>query len=56
MTYHQAEPVEITDPEFLVLLHGLYVLEYRNNDLWYDVHPVVQDLLRRRNLLSDPEG
>lgn len=51
-TYERAEPVEITDPEFLVLLHGLYVLEYRNDDLWYDVHPVVVDLLRRRNLLA----
>ncbi|WP_448571327.1 P-loop NTPase fold protein [Trichothermofontia sp.] len=51
-TYERAEPVEITDPEFLILLHGLYVLEYRNDDLWYDVHPVVVDLLRRRNLLA----
>ncbi|MGI0485118.1 P-loop NTPase fold protein [Pantanalinema rosaneae CENA516] len=51
-TYHQAEPTEITDQEFLVLLHGLYILEYRNDDLWYDVHPVVVELLRRRNLLT----
>jgi hypothetical protein len=51
-TYQQAEPTEITDQEFLVLLHGLYILEYRNDDLWYDVHPVVVELLRRRNLLS----
>ncbi|NJK28185.1 MAG: hypothetical protein HC925_06375 [Coleofasciculaceae cyanobacterium SM2_3_26] len=51
-TYHQAEPIEITDREFLVLLHGLYILEYRNDDLWYDVHPIVVELLRRRNLLQ----
>ncbi|MFM7450809.1 MAG: hypothetical protein ACKO24_19680 [Leptolyngbyaceae cyanobacterium] len=53
-TYHRAEPAEITDQEFLVLLHGLYILEYRNDDLWYDLHPIVVDLLQRRNLLEDP--
>lgn len=37
--------------KFLNLLHGEYILEYRNDDVWYDVHPVVADLLRRRGLL-----
>lgn len=55
-TYHQAEPQEIIDPEFLMLLHGLYILEYRNDDLWYDVHPIVVELLRRRNLLDPPSA
>lgn len=50
--YHQAEPASVTDSEFLVLLHGLYILEYRNDDLWYDVHPVVVELLRRKALLN----
>jgi hypothetical protein len=36
---------------FVKLLHGLMVLEYQNEDLWYDVHPIVVDLLRRRELI-----
>lgn len=52
ITYVNAEPKEIMDPEFLVLLHGLYILEYRNDDLWYDVNPVVVELLRRRKLIE----
>jgi energy-coupling factor transporter ATP-binding protein EcfA2 len=38
--------------EFLDLLHGLYVLEYLNDDLWYDVHPIVVDLLKRKHLIQ----
>jgi hypothetical protein len=26
-------------------------LEYRNGDLWYDVHPLMVDLRHRRGLL-----
>jgi len=37
---------------FVELLHGLMVLEYQNDDLWYDVHPIVVDLLRRNNLIE----
>lgn len=37
--------------KFLDLLHGVYILEYRNSDLWYDVHPIIADLLKRRGLL-----
>lgn len=51
-TYRNGEPEEVNDPEFLLLLHGLYVLEYRNSDLWYDVHPMLVELLQRRNLLD----
>lgn len=51
-TYRDAEPEEINDPEFLLLLHGLYVLEYRNDDVWYDVHPIVRELLKRRDLIT----
>ena len=50
--YHEAAPASVTDSEFLVLLYGLYILEYRNDDLWYDVHPVVVELLRRKQLLT----
>jgi hypothetical protein len=33
------------------LLHGLNVLEYRNSEVWYDVHPIVLDLLQRKGLI-----
>ena len=51
-TYRNAEPEEVNDPEFLLLLHGLYVLEYRNSDLWYNVHPMLEELLKRRKLIE----
>lgn len=37
---------------FVKLLHGLMVLEYENDDLWYNVHPIVIDLLRQRGLIE----
>jgi hypothetical protein len=52
--YHELTPKHEDDEgqqRFLDLLHGLYVLEYRNGDLWYDVHPMMVDLLHRRGLL-----
>lgn len=51
-TYKDFEPDDPKAPEFLDLLHGLYVLEYKNDDLWYDVHPIVADLLKRRGLIT----
>lgn len=50
-THRDGEPEEVNDPEFLLLLHGLYVLEYRNGDVWYALHPLVEDLLRRKELI-----
>ena len=48
--YNTLKPVE--GEEFVKLLHGLMVLEYENDALWYDVHPLVQDLLRREGLIE----
>ncbi|MEM8640995.1 MAG: ATP-binding protein [Cyanobacteria bacterium P01_G01_bin.54] len=44
------EPTEndVDHQKFLNLLHGLYILEYENDDVWYDVHPIVVDLLNRK--------
>jgi len=53
--YTNFAPPDARDPQFLALLHGLYVLEYENDDLWYDLHPLVTDLLRRRKRLP-PAG
>ncbi len=50
-TYQDFTPPDARDEDFLELLHGLYVLEYENDDLWYDLHPLVTDLLRRKQLL-----
>ncbi len=48
--YKTLEPVE--DEAFTKLLHGLLVLEYQNGDMWYDLHPLVAELLRRRKLVD----
>lgn len=50
-TYNEFQPDDPKRPEFLDLLHGLYALEYRNRQNWYDVHPIVIDLLRDRGLI-----
>lgn len=51
-TYQNFRPLDPKDPQFLDLLHGLYVLEYRNDELWYDVHPIVTELLQERGLIA----
>ncbi|MCC5636106.1 ATP-binding protein [Nostoc sp. CHAB 5844] len=53
ITYEKFEPQDVQQPEFLELLHGLYVLEYRNDETWYDVHPVLVETLKRRGLIND---
>jgi energy-coupling factor transporter ATP-binding protein EcfA2 len=50
-TYENFTPPDIRSEDFLELLHSLYVLEYDNGDPWYDLHPLVVDLLRRRGLI-----
>ncbi len=52
ITYQEFAPEDPKEQKFLDLLHGLYVLEYRNNDIWYDIHPVVVDLLRKKGLIN----
>jgi energy-coupling factor transporter ATP-binding protein EcfA2 len=39
---------------FTRLLHSLMILEYENGELWYDVHPLVLDLLRREKMIDAP--
>ncbi|MDB9311877.1 hypothetical protein PN462_02095 [Spirulina sp. CS-785/01] len=50
-TYHNFRPDDPKDQRFLDLLHGLYVLEYRNGQLWYDVHPIVMGLLQQQGAI-----
>lgn len=47
-TYKESRPNDPKEQKFLDLLHGLYILEYRNANLWYDVHPIVTELLQER--------
>lgn len=43
---------DVQKQEFLTLLHGLYILEYRNDQVWYDLHPIIIDLLRRKKIIT----
>jgi GTPase SAR1 family protein len=49
--YRNYTPKDGSNQIFLDLLHTLYVLEYRNDDLWFGVHPIVRDLLQRQGLV-----
>jgi len=50
--YKTADAPDASDEGFVKLLHGLMVLEYINDALWYDVHPIVLELLQRRQLIE----
>lgn len=50
--YDEGQPLDSSDLGFVKLLHGLMVLEYENDALWYDVHPIVLDLLKRQQAVS----
>jgi nucleoside-triphosphatase THEP1 len=51
--YQKLKPQDAENQRFLDLLHGLYVLEYSNALLWYDLNPIVRDLLIQEGLLND---
>ena len=46
------EPEDPKAQAFLDLLHGLHILEYRNGQIWYDLHPVVTDLLVLKEMID----
>jgi hypothetical protein len=50
--YKTAETPDASSDSFVKLLHGLMVLEYENDALWYDVHPIVVDLLKQKKLIE----
>jgi energy-coupling factor transporter ATP-binding protein EcfA2 len=50
--YRNFKPQDAENQRFLDLLHLLYVLEYRNAQLWYDLHPIVVGLLKQQGLLG----
>lgn len=51
-TYDRFTPDDPKAQDFLDLLHGLHVLEYRNDEIWYDLHPIVIDLLKLKGLVN----
>ncbi|MEH1840341.1 MAG: hypothetical protein V7L20_16660 [Nostoc sp.] len=54
-TYQNFKPEDPKQQEFIDFLHGLYVLEYRNRQNWYDVHPIVVELLHEEGLIDNSE-
>jgi hypothetical protein len=52
--YKQLKPEDSENQRFLDFLHGLYILEYRNAQLWYDLNPIVRDLMIQEGQLDDP--
>jgi hypothetical protein len=50
--YEDFRPQDAENQRFLDLLHGLYVLEYQNDLQWYDLNPIVRDLLVREGMLD----
>jgi energy-coupling factor transporter ATP-binding protein EcfA2 len=49
--YREFKPQNAENQRFLDLLHGLHILEYTNAKLWYDLNPIVRDLLVEEGLL-----
>jgi hypothetical protein len=50
--YEEFMPNDPKQPEFLDLLHSLYVLEYRTEETWYDVHPIIIESLKRQGAIN----
>ncbi|MDF5711391.1 MAG: ATP-binding protein [Nostoc sp. S4] len=50
--FEQFMPNDPKQAEFLDLLHGLYVLEYRTEETWYDVHPIIIETLSRHGAID----
>lgn len=50
--YQTLKSKDMDSNAFVKLLHGLMVLEYQNDELWYNVHPIVIDLLQREGLIQ----
>ena len=51
VTYKKFKPEDPKAQDFLNLLHGLHILEYKNDEIWYDVHPIVEDLLKLKEIV-----
>ncbi|MEL7353680.1 MAG: P-loop NTPase fold protein [Cyanobacteria bacterium P01_A01_bin.116] len=52
-TYQNYQPDDQKDQAFLDMLHALHILEYQNGEIWYDIHPVVMDLLVLKQIVPE---
>ncbi|MCE2906602.1 MAG: hypothetical protein LW814_16570 [Anabaena sp. CoA2_C59] len=50
-TYTDYRPDDPKQQEFLDLLHNVYVIEYKNTESWYDLHPLIIQQLKLENLI-----
>jgi hypothetical protein len=50
-TYINYRPDDPKQQEFLDLLHNVYVIEYKNTESWYDLHPLVIKQLKLEELI-----
>jgi hypothetical protein len=49
---HRDKDVSEKDEKFIKLLFYLFILEYRDSGLsWYDLHPAVKEVIRKKNLI-----
>ena len=53
--YETADTPDARSANLIDLLHGLMVLEYENDAIWYDVHPIVVKLLQQKQLIQEAE-
>jgi nucleoside-triphosphatase THEP1 len=51
-TYENYRPDDPKHQDFLDLLHNIYVIEYRNTDTWYDLHPLAIKQLKQEQIIS----
>ncbi|MFN5397683.1 MAG: hypothetical protein ACK5RE_17020 [Pseudanabaena sp.] len=49
--YNQFIPENPKEEAFLILLHTVVVIEYRNRESWYDVHPLIMEQLKIEKLI-----
>lgn len=54
----EIDSIGITQPKndlvLMDLLHNLCVLEYENGDRWLALHPIVEDIIRKRRMANNP--
>jgi hypothetical protein len=51
-TYNNYRPDDPKQQDFLDLLHNIYVIEYRNTETWYDLHPLMIVQLKQEGLIA----
>lgn len=51
-TYNNYRPDDPKEQNFLDLLHNIVAIEYRNDETWYDLHPLIIMQLKQEGLIS----